>query len=255
MTVHAPILAPTAPTSQIPKRRQAAGQGGAVIKVGMARSARLGDAAPLREKRVIDDARSPLAIALHESEDYRLPATTLRGMTAELLARPMVSQDRDLYLSWDIRMNYRWRQDGRHDAGPENLRIHDARWRAHLDENPQIFHEACEKALSPWIDDDVDLLSLDGQLVCRFELRRPCLEDLVLTSFSGSSMAFRQRSDWADHLASLTPGAISDLWMATRILDTDLSRRQRADAMNYEYSLDRHELEADWSNEVDGLRF
>lgn len=246
MTVHAPILVPTSPSTQVSRRRQS----------GMADPSRRGDGgALLREKRIIEDARSPLAIALHASEDYRLPATTLKGMTSELLARPMVSQDRNLYLSWDIRMNYRWRQDGHHEAGPETLRIHDARWRDHLEENPSIFHDACEKALAPWIEDDVDLLSLDGQLACRFELRKPCLEDLILTSFAGTQMAFRQRTDWADHLASLAPGAIADLWMATRILDTDLSRRQRADAMNYEYSLIRHDLEVEWSSEVDGLRF
>lgn len=202
-----------------------------------------------------NDIRSELARALHDLNEYRLPATSRAGMIVELMARPLLKSGPQFYPSWDIRMDFSWNQTGRVAGGKETTPEHDEKWQELLGADSSIFHEACTRALSVWVDDYVDLLDMDGAFECSIDLAEPARDALVLKSFAGHDMGFASRSDWADHLKSLDDAALCDLWTALRVLDADLSRKERAQIMAHMYNEIRSEREVAWDLEVEDLSF
>lgn len=202
-----------------------------------------------------EDLRSELAIALDASGEYRLPRTSRAGMIVELMARSLHREGDTHFPGWDIRMNFSWNQSGRTRDGAEVSRDHDERWTELLENDPSIFHRACEKALTPWVEEHVDLLEMDGELECSFELMEPGRDTLLLKSFAGRVMEFAGRAQWAEFVKSLDDAQLAETWMAFRVLDADLSRKQRAELMAGEYNTIRQEMEADWDLEIDSLEF
>lgn len=201
------------------------------------------------------DIRPALAIALHAAGEYRLPRASRESMIIELMGRPLHRHHGICHPGWDIRMSFPWQQDGRDPKGLETSRDHDNRWLEAVRDDKSIFHRACENALSAWLDDDVDLLDMDGALECRFDLIEPGRDMLLLTDFAGQYMGFASRSAWIDHVRSLDDDQLGHLWMSLRVIDTDLSRQHRAEIMAAEYNRIRHEMEAEWDLDIESLSF
>lgn len=212
-------------------------------------------AAPVGPEQIKGDLRSALAIALDDMGEYRLPQTSRRGMMVELMARTLYREGEAFFPGWDIRMSFNWNQTGKVQGGLEVSREYDDRWNEVVEEDPSIFHRACEKALAPWVSDHVDLLDQDGGLECVFDLMEPGRDVLLIKEFAGKTMRMGDRSQWSSFVRSLDDQRLSDLWMAFRVLDADLSRRQRADIMASEYNAIRHEMEEEWDLEIEALEF
>ena len=210
---------------------------------------------PAHYPRPRDDVRTSLAQEIHDMGEYRLPALSRAAMMIELMARKMIKEDGLFHPCWDIRMNFSWNMSGRVEDGRETVRDFDARWAELIDTDPSVFHEACTRALAPYVDEFVDILEMDGALECSLDLSEPGRDTLILKSFKGESTGFRSRSDWSAHLRTLDDDALCDLWMSLRILDQDLSRKNRAEVMAGVLNDIRHEREVDWSDDVEALPF
>jgi len=201
----------------------------------------------------IDDARPAIAMDVDAAGLYALPMTTRSGMISEMMSRPLDALGDRLFLSWDIRMDFPWDRSGAgaHEVSQE----YDARWKDLLEEDVAVFHQACENALRPWLDTDVDLFDLDGELTCSFDLLEPGRDRILLREFRGAAMGFPGRAAYEDFLHDLDDLTLGRLWMACRILDTDFGRQARAEVMGVELNEIRARLEEDWSVEVDHLSF
>lgn len=202
-----------------------------------------------------DDIRTELAKSINSMAEYRLPKTSRAGMIVEMMAHKLASYNGQLYPSWDIRMDFNWNKSGSVLDGHETIRAHDERWKNLIESDPSIFHDACQRALSPFVDDYIDILDMEGMLEASLDLVEPGRDTLVMTSFKGEDMGFHSRSAWTDHLKSLADDDLCDLWMSVRVLDSDLSRKARAGIMADTYNDIRHAMEADWNDYVEALPF
>lgn len=210
---------------------------------------------PLNHLFPKDDIRSELAKIMHSFGEYRFPKASRSSMIVELMAHKMAEKDGQLYPSWDIRMNFKWNQSGKIADGREISPQNDEKWADLIENDPSIFHDACERALSPYIDDFVDILEQDGTLSASIDLLEPCRETLILTSFKSEALGFASRAVWTDHVKSLSDEDLCDLWMSVRVLDADFSKKSRAEIMAGIYNDIRHEKEEIWENDYEDLSF
>lgn len=204
--------------------------------------------------RVMPDNRPEIAVMLHASGDYSLPKTTAKGMAVELLSRYLHEDENGLLPGWNIKMNFAWDTSGISKCGKETQIEYDEAWNELVASDDSIFEEACARALDPWISDYVDLLECDGEMLCDIILSDTS-DHLLLKSMSGMDLAFKTRNDWTRFVMSLDEDNLAKLWTACRVLDADLSRKERAIVMAATYSEIRVEKEQEWGLEVEALPF
>lgn len=208
-----------------------------------------------RDRNDFVDNRPEVAKSLHESGEYNIPKASRRGMIADLASRPLYTEGGHVYLGWNIRMDFPWNKTGHvrdaHDVSPDC----DQLWEDAIKNDPTIFHRACENALKPWVTNEVDVLEMDGAMLCDLHLKDLGRDALLLKSFAGEPIRVTRRDEWRQYLDARTDSEIGNLWVATRVLDADLSKPQRAEIMADEYNTIRHEMEEEWNAEVEHLPF
>lgn len=203
---------------------------------------------------VMPDNRPEIAVLLHASRDYALPKTTAKGMKVELLCRYLHEDINGFTLGWDIKMNYPWDKTGTGRTGSETQIEYDEQWLDLVQSDETVFEDACARALEPWIADYVDLLECDGEMLCDIILSDTA-DHLLLKSMSGLDLTFKSRNEWTRLVMSLDDENIGKLWTACRVLDADLSRKERAITMAATYHSIRVEKEQAWAVEVEALSF
>lgn len=204
--------------------------------------------------RVVPDNRPEIAIMLDASGDYALPKTTAKGMAVELLSRYLHEDVNGFVPGWNIKMDFSWDKSGVSKSGHETDVQFDEAWADLIENDPTIFENACARALDPWVSDYVDLLECDGEMLCDIILSDTA-DHLLLKSMSGISLAFETRNDWTRFVMALDEDSLAKLWTACRVLDADLSRKERGIVMAATYSEIRLEKEQTWGYEVEDLSF
>lgn len=208
-----------------------------------------------RDRSDFIDNRPEVAKDLHEAGEYNIPKASRRGMIADLASRPLHKEDGLLFPGWNVRMDFAWNKTGHVEDGLDISSEGDAQWAEALKTDPTIFHRACENALKPWVSAYVDVLEMDGRMLCDIHLKDLGRDTLLLKAFNEKPLGFARRDDWRGALETLSDTEVGDLWTAFKVLDSDLSQNHRAEIMACEYNAIRHEMEEDWVVEIEHLSF
>ncbi|MCW3784432.1 hypothetical protein [Defluviimonas salinarum] len=196
------------------------------------------------------DIRSDFIRGIHETGDYNLPRTTRRGMINDILMHPSQESRNGRTLAWDTRMNFSWDRSGRVEGGEEVCRSMDARWMAAVKEDDDLLRKACDEAFSPYLAEGFAALGLE-EATCEIVAGGPEGEHLLLKSFRGTDLEFRDHRDLRQKIEALSEEDISNLWVTVRVLDKDLSRASRANEVQIHLNSLRAEKEQEWLVEAD----
>jgi len=196
------------------------------------------------------DNRDEFTRALHADGAYHLPATSREAMVNDILLHPMARVRGGMALSWDIRMNYNWDRTGRVDGCDEVSREFDKRWLTELSTRDEIFEEVCDLALSSYLAEDFSVLGMEDA-ACNLNTTGPNNGTLVLNGWRGHAAAFSGIGELRENLITMPDDELRSLWTTVKVLDQDLSRKQRAIEMGLACNTVRTRLEESWSMDVE----
>lgn len=196
------------------------------------------------------DLRDDFLRAIHEAGDYSFPRATRTLIINSLLMHPKVAGRDGLQLSWDVRMNYAFNTSGKVTGGEEVDPALDARWTEAYAADESLMITAGERALAPYLQAPFSALEMDDA-ECELEARGSKGGFVVLGSFNGQKMCFADPRDMRLRLEAMDDGALMRLWAATRVLDADLGRANRAAIMAEELNTLRAEMEPQWEEDIE----
>lgn len=183
---------------------------------------------------------------------YRFPVSSRQAMMNEILARTTYrAQDGSRALAWDIRMNFKWNDSGRTKDGETVCRTMDKRWADLIEGDGDVFKQACDQALQPYVAAPFAALDLDPSRAAELDVKGDNGGSLVMTSFAGKPMTFAGPRELEAKLEAMSSDDLSMLWATGRILDVDLSKGIRSAEMAHAMNEIRAALEIEWLEEVE----
>lgn len=158
-------------------------------------------------------------------------------------------------LAWDVKVR-NFDTSGDVEGGEAIDPRFDARWREHLDEHGDaMFWQACESALSDFVDGDYDTYPGDDGGGYKFVMVGRSSGHLALTAWDGPQpasghypMSFRDQGALIDYLRELSPQDLCRLYKLVANVDHDV--RNPAATIEAEFNFRRSEMESQWAAEA-----
>lgn len=198
-----------------------------------------------------EDNRSALIREIAEYGEFSLPATSRQGMINELMMRQSIQTREGRVISWNLSMNFAWDRSGRCEGGEELSPAYDRRWDRVLKQDPEVLRAACDKAIAPYMASDFSVLELGEGAIADLAMGGDDENTMMLKSFGGRSMVFKNFSDMRSKLSELENEDLCNLWATSRVLDQEFSRKERAMSVAVELNEARAKLELEWECEAE----
>lgn len=190
------------------------------------------------------DIRSDFIKAISEDPDtpYSFPPIDREGMEEEI-CRHLMYIDADplvpySYITWDIRMNSGWNRTGRIKGCAGVDSGHDADWRHTVESDPSIVRQACQDALSVYLEPNCTIMDMEDY-PCEFGIAGKNGGFLILKKFGNYHMGATRDVGISVRIQKFKNDAVEALWVICRVLDEDLSFENRRKDMEYQMHLSR----------------
>lgn len=143
--------------------------------------------------------------------------------------------------AWNIKV-YSCDSSGRVEGGERVEPLLDAAWERHLEQNDSVFWEACELALSEYLDGEYTSYPGDDQGLWSFTVEGRMGGWLILSSYDGhdfSGMGYGDLSELREYLQDIPWSELRGLYRGVVCLERDIKPTQ---ALEHAYNL----LRAEW---------
>lgn len=200
------------------------------------------------------DIRPAVLREVHADRElpYTFPPASRAAIIADLAAHTLfkTGDDRDM-LAWDVRMNFAWNRSGRIEGQDAVDDRFDSRWAKESGNASDIFAQACETALKPYLAEPFKVLDLDDSLPIELDVMGGRGGFVVLKSVNGTALRGKGPQGLATALDALDDQTLTQVWAATRILDVDFSRSVRKEIMTDLLHDARLAQEIEWGEEIE----
>lgn len=196
------------------------------------------------------DFRSDFARSIHSDGLYDLPATSKSGMINQLLMRPLTKTKEGSVISWDLSINPEWDLSGHVNGGEDIDPDFDGRWKREFRGDEDLRDQVFDRAFGAFFEEGFSVLEMEDA-ACELELTGADNDRALMRGLNGKPMCFENVSDFRNQLSKMEPEELVTLWMTTKILDQDFSRKQRHHDFQLACNTVRAEREVEWGRSVD----
>lgn len=174
------------------------------------------------------DLRDEFLKLIDATGDYKIPFVNRRTAINEILLHATTPTRGGRCLSWNVSMDgFDWDRSGVISDGNELHHAYNDAWNDELVARPELIEQAVEAFLTPYVKDSFNALEQDGARSA-LDLAGDQFDAVVLREFNGRGMEFSSHRDLRKTLDAMDDLELCKIWSTMRVLDSDLSRSERA---------------------------